>query len=293
MSHCYAPCRSALTLKNRLLFNSFFVILQKNKNMISNSPEYLIEEVMNQYGIEVPMETVLTYLDSDPYLTPESLYDYVTRYGEEENITAIKLKGYKFIDFEKNYNDIPLSKGVYIWLLKDNSVLPAINGIHPSFTWVEANGSRYRVLYVGLAEKESLFERINNFHLKGNPRSSTLCYSIGAILGLPLYGKIEKSGKRRIHLEQEKWEEIRNWLIQNCYILVKPQNNPTIEERNKIALFSAPINIKDNPCMKSDPYVVALQQIRKQVKELDSPVKNKGCLCSIAIFIIANMIFFL
>ena len=61
--------------------------------MISNSPEYLIEEVMNQYGIEVPMETVLTYLDSDPYLTPESLYDYVTRYGEEENITAIKLKG--------------------------------------------------------------------------------------------------------------------------------------------------------------------------------------------------------
>ena len=227
MSHCYAPCRSALTLENRLLFNSFFCNFAKiNKNMISNSPEYHIEEVMNQYGIEVPMETVLTYLDSDPYLTPESLYDYVTRYGEEENITAIKLKGYKFIDFEKNYNEIPLSKGVYIWLLKDNAVLPAINGIHPSFTWVEANGSRYRVLYVGLAEKESLFERINNFHLKGNPRSSTLCYSIGAILGLPLYGKIEKSGKRRIHLEQEKWEEIRNWLIQNCYILVKPQNNP-------------------------------------------------------------------
>lgn len=134
--------------------------------MITNSPEYLIEEVMNQYGIEVPMETVLTYLDSDPYLTPESLYDYVTRYGEEENITAIKLKGYKFIDFEKNYNEIPLSKGVYIWLLKDNAVLPAINGIHPSFTWVEANGSRYRVLYVGLGQRQTSVDEFLRFSRK-------------------------------------------------------------------------------------------------------------------------------
>ena len=38
--------------------------------MITNSPEYLIQEVMNRYGVEVPMETVITYLDSDPYLTP-------------------------------------------------------------------------------------------------------------------------------------------------------------------------------------------------------------------------------
>lgn len=260
--------------------------------MISNSPEFLIQEVMNRYGIEVPMETVLTYLDSDTYLTPETLYDYVSRY-EEKSTPAIKLKGYKFIDFEKNCNEIPLSKGVYIWLLKDNAVLSAINGIQPSFTWVEANGSKYRVLYVGLAEDKSLYERICNFHLKGSPRSSTLCYSIGAILGLPLYGKIEKSGKRRIHLEQEKWEEIRNWLIQNCYILVKPQNNPSIEERNKIALFSAPINIKDNPSRKIDPYVIALQQIRKHVKDLDRPVNNKGCLSSFVLFVIASIFFFL
>ena len=51
--------------------------------------------------------------------------------------------------------------------------------------------------------------------------------------------KIEKSGKRRIHLEQEKWEEIRNWLIQNCYILVKPQNNPTIEDIIETVTFDA------------------------------------------------------
>lgn len=253
--------------------------------MITNSPEYLIQEVMNRYGVEVPMETVITYLDSDPYLTPETLYDYVSR-DEEKCLPAIKLKGYKFIDFEKNYNDIPFSKGVYIWLLKDSAVLPPINGIQPSFTLVEANDSKYRVLYVGLAENESLYERINKFHLKGNPRSSTLCYSIGAILGMPLYGKVEKSGKRKIHLEQNKCEEIKKWLWKNCYILVKSQNNPTIEEKNKIALFSAPINIKDNPCRKTDPYVVALQQRRKLVKELDCPVNNKGCLSSFFLFFI-------
>ena len=208
-------------------------------------------------------------------------------------MTAIKLNGYKFIDFDKNYNDIPLTKGVYIWLLKDNTVLPAINGIQPSFTWVEANGSKYRVLYVGLAEDESLYERINNSHLKGNPRSSTLCYSIGVILGLPLYGKLEKSGRKRIHLEQEKWEDIRNWLLQNCYILVKPQNDPTVEEKDKIALFSAPINIKDNPCRKSDPYVEALQQIRKKAKELDKPVNKRGCVFTIALIVIANILFFI
>ena len=77
--------------------------------MISNSPEYLIEEVMNQYGIEVPMETVLTYLDSDPYLTPETLYDYVSR-CEQDSKSSVTLKGYKFVDFEKD--EIALYTGV-------------------------------------------------------------------------------------------------------------------------------------------------------------------------------------
>ena len=79
--------------------------------MITNSPEYLIQEVMNRYGVEVPMETVITYLDSDPYLTPETLYDYFSRY--EQNIpTSTILKGYKFVDFEKD--EIAMSTGVYI-----------------------------------------------------------------------------------------------------------------------------------------------------------------------------------
>ena len=110
---------------------------------------------------------------------------------------------------------------------------------------------------------------------------------------MPLYGKVETSGKRRIHLEQEKWEDIKNWLLRNCYILVKTQKAPSVEEKNKIALFSAPINIKDNPCRKSDPYVVALQQIRKNAKEIDKPTNQRGCLFTIAFVVIANMLFFI
>lgn len=36
--------------------------------MVKNTPEYLVQEVFDQYGIEVPLETVITLLESDPYL---------------------------------------------------------------------------------------------------------------------------------------------------------------------------------------------------------------------------------
>ena len=229
--------------------------------MISNSPEYLIEEVMNQYGIEVPMETVLTYLDSDPYLTPESLYDYVTRYGEEENITAIKLKGYKFIDFEKNYNEIPLSKGVYIWLLKDNAVLPAIDGFSPQFSLVEINGHKYRVLYVGQAKKESLYDRIVKNHLKGNPRPSTLCWSIAAIMGMPY----TIPDKRHPKLDNIHCQQISKWLLENCHLLYKVVKNINYiddEEVKQIHTFTPPLNLDHNPLKKTDPFIQSVSKYR-------------------------------
>lgn len=52
--------------------------------MSSNTPEYLVDEVRAIYGVEVPLEIAITYLQEDPYLTPETLYDYVFRYSIEE-----------------------------------------------------------------------------------------------------------------------------------------------------------------------------------------------------------------
>lgn len=189
-----------------------------------------------------------------------------------------KLKGYKFVNIDKNASDIPNTTGVYIWILKENATLPSIAGVQPSFNWVEVNNSKYRVLYVGLAKDENLTDRILGFHLKGNPRSSTLCYSIASILGLPLYGKVENSGKRRIQLDKEYWNNISDWLKANCFLLVKSQANPKIEETDKITLFTAPLNIMDNPHRKIDPYIVNLQKIRRETKTKDNPTKANGCM---------------
>ena len=226
--------------------------------MISNSPEYLIEEVMNQYGIEVPMETVLTYLDSDPYLTPETLYDYVSR-CEQDSKTSVTLKGYKFVDFEKD--EIPLYTGVYIWILKDNAELPSIDGFSPQFSLVEINGHKYRVLYVGQAKKESLYDRIVKKHLKGNPRPSTLCWSIAAIMGMPY----TIPDKRKPKLDNIHCQQIRKWLLENCHLLykvVKNINSIDDEEVKQILAFTPPINLDNNPLKESDPFIQRVSKYR-------------------------------
>ncbi|MDE7378435.1 MAG: hypothetical protein K2N13_05660 [Paraprevotella sp.] len=62
-----------------------FLPLQEQTIMvISNGPEYLVDEVRAIYGVEIPLEVAMTYLQEDPYLIPESLYDYVSRYSIEE-----------------------------------------------------------------------------------------------------------------------------------------------------------------------------------------------------------------
>ena len=230
--------------------------------MISNSPEYLIQEVMNRYGVEVPMETVITYLDSDPYLTPETLYDYISR-DEENSHTPISviLKGYKFVDFETDGTDeIAMSTGVYIWILKDKAELPSIEGFSPQFSLVEIDGHKYRVLYVGQAKKESLYDRVAKNHLKGNPRHSTLCWSLAAIMGMPytLNHGLPK-------LDKVYWQQIGGWLRENCHLLykvIKKSNSIDDEEVKQILAFTPPINLNHNPLKKSDPFIQLVSKYR-------------------------------
>lgn len=228
--------------------------------MITNSPEYLIQEVMNRYGVEVPMETVITYLNSDPYLTPETLYDYISRY--EQNIpTSTILKGYKFVDFEKD--EIAMSTGVYIWILKDKAELPSIEGFSPQFSLVEIDGHKYRVLYVGQAKKESLYDRVVKIHLKGNPRHSTLCWSFAAIMGMPY--TIPDNSKGKPKLDNNYCQQIGKWLRENCHLLykvVKNINSIDDEEVKQILAFTPPINLNHNPLKKSDPFIQRVSKYR-------------------------------
>ena len=227
--------------------------------MITNSPEYLIQEVMNRYGVEVPMETVITYLDSDPYLTPETLYDYVSRY--EQNIpNSTILKGYKFVDFNTNGTDgIAMAPGVNIWILKDTAELPSIEGFSPQFSLVEIDGHKYRVLYVG--QTKSLYDRVVKKHLKGDPSHSTLCWSIAAIMGMPY----TITDKHKPKLDKVYWLQIGGWLRENCHLLykvVKNINSIDDEEVKQILAFTPPINLDNNPLKKSDPFIQRVSKYR-------------------------------
>ena len=42
------------------------------------APELLVQEVWELYGLEVDVNTAYNYADTDPLITPETLYMYVT-----------------------------------------------------------------------------------------------------------------------------------------------------------------------------------------------------------------------
>jgi len=52
--------------------------------IIPNTPEYLQEEVFNQYGAMIPLEDIYAYLESNPYLCPESLFLLFQSYETQE-----------------------------------------------------------------------------------------------------------------------------------------------------------------------------------------------------------------
>lgn len=222
------------------------------------TPEYLAEEVRNMYGIDIPLETVITYIESDPYLTPESLYDYYTRYDlqSQQSAKSFKLKGYNFVDFSKD--GIPNKPGVYIWILKDNASLPSIEGYAPNFNLVEYKKKCYRVLYVGQAKTESLYERVVKKHLRGNPRQSTLCWSIAAIMGYPF----QINEKRKPVLDRQYCDMISQWLYNNCYLLCKVCKDIDAEELKQIKTFTPPVNLDKNPMRNSDPFIMRVSQYR-------------------------------
>lgn len=101
--------------------------------MVKNTPEYLVQEVFDQYGIEVPLETVITLLESDPYLTPESLYLYVSDLKEDskENGKVVSIpRGFTIIDLSETESFIiPKASGNYIWAIKDSCDFPQPKGV--------------------------------------------------------------------------------------------------------------------------------------------------------------------
>lgn len=232
--------------------------------VISSTPEYLAQEVFEQYGIEVPLEIVISYLESDPYLTPESLYLYVSDTNNTpacEGETVSIPKGFTVIDLASQESFfIPKASGNYIWLIKDSCKFPQPNGmVTPVFNRIKIQGKTYRVMYTGQAT--NLYKRLWNNHLNGRIANSTLRRTLATVFGFRFESYLSgNTPKVRILPKEEAF--ISKWLNENCILLFNTYKDIDKMEEKLIVTLDPPLNISKNPNCHNGTYVAQLKAIR-------------------------------
>lgn len=233
--------------------------------MVKNTPEYLVQEVFDQYGIEVPLETVITLLESDPYLTPESLYLYVSDLKEDskENGKVVSIpRGFTIIDLSETESFIiPKASGNYIWAIKDSCDFPQPKGVvTPVFNRIKIHGKTYRVMYTGQAT--NLYRRLWNNHLNGKIDNSTLRRTLATIFGFNFERYMSgKTPKVRISPQEEAF--LSRWLWDNCILLFNTYKDIDGMEDKLILSLDPPLNIDKNPNLNNGTYVSQLTNNRK------------------------------
>lgn len=232
--------------------------------MTTNTPEYLAQEVFEKYGIEIPLDVVISYLDSDSYLTPETLFRYFSDdyLCNTEDIGEVRRlpKGFSVVDFSSHCT-IPCENGIYIWLLKPESSFPLLDGMEkPIFNLVEVEQSKHRVLYVGKAS--NLYSRIWRTHINGVVARSTLRKSLAALFEFK-FEKYMSGNTLKTRINEDCEEYITQWLQKNCIILYKKYQDIEKAEEKMIGLLDPPLNIDKNPNIHNGIYVAQLSALRK------------------------------
>lgn len=235
--------------------------------MVKNTPEYLVQEVFNQYGIEVPLETAITLLDSDPYLTPESLYLYVSDLKEDskENGKVVSIpRGFTIIDLAETDSfmiPIPKASGNYIWVIKDSCEFPQPKGVvAPVFNRIKIHGKTYRVMYTGLAT--NLYRRLWNNHLNGKIANSTLRRTLATIFGFS-FERYMSGNTPKVRISPQEETFLSRWLRENCILLFNTYKDIDEMEDKLILSLDPPLNIDKNPNINNGTYVSQLTNIRK------------------------------
>lgn len=237
--------------------------------MVKNTPEYLVQEVFDQYGIEVPLETVITLLESDPYLTPESLYLYVSDLKEDskESGRVVTIpRGFTIIDLSETDffiipQIIPKASGNYIWAIKDSCDFPQPKGVvTPVFNRIKIHEKTCRVMYTGQAT--NLYRRLWNNHLNGKIANSTLRRTLATIFGFSFERYMSgKTLKVRISPQEESF--LSRWLRENCILLFNTYKDIDGMEDKLILSLDPPLNIDKNPNINNGTYVSQLTNNRK------------------------------
>ncbi|MBQ0061644.1 MAG: hypothetical protein KBT15_07735 [Bacteroidales bacterium] len=239
--------------------------------MVKNTPEYIAQEVFDQYGIEVPLETVITLLESDPYLTPESLYLYVSDLKEdskESGKVAPIPRGFTVINLAKTESFmIPKASGNYIWAIKDSCDFPQPKGVvDPVFNRIKIHGKTFRVMYTGQAT--NLYRRLLNNHLNGKIANSTLRRTLATIFGFDFERYMSgKTPKVRITPQEEAF--LSKWLRDNCILLFNTYKDIDEMEDKLILSLDPPLNIDKNPNINNGFYVSQLTNIRRIALQKD------------------------
>ena len=123
----------------------------------------------------------------------------------------------------------------------------------------------WTLLYVGIAEKQTLEERVKGKHLGNSPSNSTVQETLAPLLWGDLDLVPIKSGKS-FRFNKEDQAKLLDWIKSNVKLNWMTDNDPERIETAILAQYGRylPLNIQKNP---DNPFRSTLKNLRKQCRE--------------------------
>ena len=165
----------------------------------------------------------------------------------------------------------PETPGNYIFLLRPDVNLPEdVINFQPTFTTLSYNDNEYRVLYTGVTEKDTLYERIFKTHFGDNAGRSTLRKSLGCLWEYPFIYRDKNPNPNRTpktkYLDKDE-QAITKWMKKNLLVLFVQNYNCETEETDLIATYNPPLNLNKNKNVINREYRSMIKQLRTRPVE--------------------------
>lgn len=173
----------------------------------------------------------------------------------------------------KMFDPIQIGKGLpsgtpgnYIFLMRPDAKLPeGIIDCQPTFKTLNYEGEEYRVLYTGVTEKDTLYERIFKTHFGDNAGKSTLRKSLGCLWGYPFILRDKNpnpSKKPKTKYRDEDEQAITQWMKKNLLVLFVQNFNCDSEETELIKAYNPPLNLNKNKNVINCEYRSMIRKLR-------------------------------
>ena len=177
---------------------------------------------------------------------------------------------YISIRHEEKLESLPDSSGLYFWYFRHIDELFTERQIEQLYLPKVIQYNDYFLLYLGIAEGQSIKERITRKHLK-SAHGSTLRHSIGSLLahkyGVNPFSNV-KTGKFAIDEDWGVEKRITEYLEENAKISWIRDEQPKRLETGLLGDYrrlSFPLNINKYP---SHQFCMNLKKLRKKYKRI-------------------------